>query len=191
MANIRTAVSTRAARLGTAPRASSSAAVVDDDATTSTPAKKTVTTTTTMKTATSNTVPTIGGGRGRGSGRGGGSGVVAGLQFEAGADPFGRGFTNGSRTVTSTPSRTPTTTAAPVVMVSSTVGYASHHTDAPPRSGTAAEKKIRLAAGVRSQSPWRAFAVHCKKSKYDVYVGRANPTIDDTDFTWGNPFKVR
>jgi len=33
--------------------------------------------------------------------------------------------------------------------------------------------------------------VHCKHDKYDVYIGRRNPTITQTkDFSWGNPFKI-
>jgi len=34
------------------------------------------------------------------------------------------------------------------------------------------------------------FVVHCKKSKYDVYIGRPNPSIPTKDFRWGNPFKI-
>jgi len=33
------------------------------------------------------------------------------------------------------------------------------------------------------------FVVHCKKGRYDVYIGRANPSIK-SDYKWGNPFKI-
>jgi hypothetical protein len=33
------------------------------------------------------------------------------------------------------------------------------------------------------------YVVHCKRSPYDVYVGRKNPQISNSDFKWGNPFK--
>jgi hypothetical protein len=32
--------------------------------------------------------------------------------------------------------------------------------------------------------------VHCAKQPYDVYIGRRNPRIKDSDFLWGNPFKI-
>lgn len=30
----------------------------------------------------------------------------------------------------------------------------------------------------------KKYVVHCKKEKYDVYIGRGNASI------WGNPFKI-
>eukprot|EP01114_Cavostelium_apophysatum_P014615 TRINITY_DN3832_c0_g1_i1.p1 TRINITY_DN3832_c0_g1~~TRINITY_DN3832_c0_g1_i1.p1 ORF type:complete len:236 (-),score=34.44 TRINITY_DN3832_c0_g1_i1:23-730(-) len=36
----------------------------------------------------------------------------------------------------------------------------------------------------------RKFVVHCKKNPYDVYIGRRNLAIKDSDFKWGNPFKL-
>ncbi len=39
----------------------------------------------------------------------------------------------------------------------------------------------------------KKFVVHCKKSPYDVYIGRPNPTIPKHktyNFKWGNPFKI-
>eukprot|EP01088_Endostelium_zonatum_P008070 TRINITY_DN2062_c0_g1_i1.p1 TRINITY_DN2062_c0_g1~~TRINITY_DN2062_c0_g1_i1.p1 ORF type:complete len:199 (-),score=52.17 TRINITY_DN2062_c0_g1_i1:271-867(-) len=41
-----------------------------------------------------------------------------------------------------------------------------------------------------STSEYRRFVVHCKKSKFDVYIGRPNPTIANSDCKWGNPFKI-
>ena len=45
---------------------------------------------------------------------------------------------------------------------------------------------------VQSAVDTRKFVVHCKKSKYDVYIGRPNPTIplSNKDCAWGNPFKI-
>jgi hypothetical protein len=38
----------------------------------------------------------------------------------------------------------------------------------------------------------RRLVVHCKKAKYDIYIGRPNPTIplSNKDCIWGNPFKI-
>lgn len=36
----------------------------------------------------------------------------------------------------------------------------------------------------------KKFVVHCKKSKYDVYIGRPNTSIPSKDCKWGNPFKI-
>ena len=38
---------------------------------------------------------------------------------------------------------------------------------------------------------WRHLVVHCKKSKYDVYIGRSCKGMPVTDATWGNPFVMR
>jgi hypothetical protein len=32
--------------------------------------------------------------------------------------------------------------------------------------------------------------VHCKKEKYDVYIGRANPRSGLKASVWANPFKI-
>ena len=41
---------------------------------------------------------------------------------------------------------------------------------------------------------YKHLVVHCKKGKYDVYVGRKNPTVpesyDPDADKWGNPFKI-
>jgi hypothetical protein len=35
------------------------------------------------------------------------------------------------------------------------------------------------------------WVVHCKKSRYDVYVGRPNPSVPNSNNAkWGNPFKI-
>ena len=34
------------------------------------------------------------------------------------------------------------------------------------------------------------WVVHCKKQKYDVYIGRKNPSVDCKDCKWGNPFAI-
>lgn len=34
------------------------------------------------------------------------------------------------------------------------------------------------------------FVVHCKKEKYDVYIGRAVPRSGLKASIWGNPFKI-
>jgi len=36
----------------------------------------------------------------------------------------------------------------------------------------------------------RKLVVHCKKSKYDVYIGRPNPSIVSPTYKWGNPFVI-
>jgi hypothetical protein len=38
----------------------------------------------------------------------------------------------------------------------------------------------------------KQYVVHCKKSRYDVYVGRPNPSIPNSyqNAKWGNPFKI-
>jgi hypothetical protein len=42
-----------------------------------------------------------------------------------------------------------------------------------------------------STSEWKHMVVHCKKSKYDVYIGRPNPSIpNSSENKWGNPFKI-
>jgi hypothetical protein len=42
-----------------------------------------------------------------------------------------------------------------------------------------------------STSKWKHMVVHCKKSKYDVYIGRPNPSIEGSKSDeWGNPFKI-
>lgn len=45
-------------------------------------------------------------------------------------------------------------------------------------------------AEVQGSVDTRPFVVHCKKSRFDVYIGRPNPTIKSSDFKWGNPFKI-
>lgn len=39
----------------------------------------------------------------------------------------------------------------------------------------------------------RKYVVHCRKSAYDVYIGRPNPSVKNApkDFKWGNPFKMQ
>lgn len=35
------------------------------------------------------------------------------------------------------------------------------------------------------------YVVHCKKSEYDVYIGRKNPSMPQQEsYVWGNPFKI-
>mgnify|MGYP001094793185 CR=1 FL=1 len=44
-----------------------------------------------------------------------------------------------------------------------------------------------------NHSDFSSLVVHCKRSEYDVYIGRRNPSIPahrTFDFKWGNPFKI-
>ena len=39
---------------------------------------------------------------------------------------------------------------------------------------------------------WKQYVVHCKKSPYDVYIGRASPEMPKgSNPQWGNPFQMR
>ena len=43
-------------------------------------------------------------------------------------------------------------------------------------------------AGTESDSVMPGMVVHCKKGKYDVYIGRAVPRNGMKASVWGNPF---
>lgn len=62
----------------------------------------------------------------------------------------------------------------------------------PPSVGafTRAASQFSHTPSERSTSRFRHLVVHCKKSNYDVYIGRPNPAIQNSDGRWGNPFKI-
>jgi len=43
---------------------------------------------------------------------------------------------------------------------------------------------------IKSFRTFNKYVVHCKKSKYDVYIGRYNPSIKSASYEWGNPFVI-
>jgi hypothetical protein len=45
---------------------------------------------------------------------------------------------------------------------------------------------------LRNEGVVKQYVVHCKKSGYDVYIGRPNPSIPSSyqNAKWGNPFKI-
>jgi len=51
-------------------------------------------------------------------------------------------------------------------------------------------RRIKLLVGLSRPGPKpRTRVVHCKKERYDVYIGRANPRNGLPASPWANPFK--
>lgn len=49
---------------------------------------------------------------------------------------------------------------------------------------------MELEAGTRGRAVMSQFVVHCKREKYDVYIGRAVPRSGLKASEWGNPFVI-
>jgi hypothetical protein len=92
-----------------------------------------------------------------------------------------------------TPTSTATTAAAAASRTSSSRSTRNPRACARPAPSTQLSRTSASSTSGDAVStlPFARFVVHCRKSPYDVYIGRANPSVaGGSRPEWGNPFKI-